>query len=186
MHIAITGKLGSGKSSVTSILANQLGYEIYSTGNIQRHIASEMGITTLELNLRMKNDSSLDHVIDDAVAKISLERDRIIFDSRMAWHFAHNAFRVFLDVDPYESAKRVFAADRGEVEKYASISEAERALIERGEVERSRFLEIYGVDYYDVGNYDLVIDSTHISSFDVADEIVSKFKVLCEKNGETI
>ena len=128
MHIAITGNLGSGKSTVASILADRLGYETYSTGSVQRHAASEMGITTLELNERMMTDPSFDHVIDDTVTKISLERDHIIFDSRMAWHFAKNAFRVFITVDIAEAAHRVFAAERGDVESYADENDAKAAL----------------------------------------------------------
>ena len=41
MHITITGRLGSGKSTVCRILADKYGYEIYSTGKIHRQIAAE-------------------------------------------------------------------------------------------------------------------------------------------------
>ena len=43
MHITITGRLGSGKSTVCRILADKDGYEIYSTGKIHRQIAAEKG-----------------------------------------------------------------------------------------------------------------------------------------------
>ncbi len=176
MHIAITGKLGSGKTTVSKILSSTLGYETYSTGSIQRKAASDMGITTLELNQRMMNDPSFDHVIDDTVAEVSRERDHIIFDSRMAWHFAHNAFRVFLTIETGEAARRVYLAERGEVETYDNIEEAEAALEERCRLERERFMTIYGVDYTDPANYDLVIDTTKISSEEVAQIIICEFK----------
>ena len=32
MHITITGRLGSGKTTVCRILSDKYGYEIYSTG----------------------------------------------------------------------------------------------------------------------------------------------------------
>ena len=119
MQIAFSGKLGSGKSTVCGILKEKYGYEIYSTGTVQRKIAEEMGITTLELNVRMASDPALDHIIDDTVTKISRERkgDKLIFDSRMAWHFAENTFKIYMYVDPTVAAKRVVAADRGNVEK---------------------------------------------------------------------
>ena len=53
MHITITGKLGSGKSTVCKLIAEKHGYEIFSTGAIQREVAKELGITPLELNIRM-------------------------------------------------------------------------------------------------------------------------------------
>lgn len=181
MHIAITGKLGSGKSTVAAILSDKLGYEIYSTGSVQRKAAADMGITTLELNQRMMSDPSFDHVIDDTVTAISKERDHIIFDSRMAWHFAHNAYRVFITVDTREAARRVFAADRGDVESYNTVEEAETALNERCELERERFLSIYGVDYNSPDNYDLVVDSTDKSPEEVAEIIVREFRRAAER-----
>lgn len=176
MHIAITGKLGSGKTTVSQLLSSRLGFEIYSTGSIQRKAAADMGISTLELNQRMMSDPSFDHVIDDTVAAVSRERDRIIFDSRMAWHFAANAFRVFLTIETPEAARRVYLAERGDVEKYSTVEEAEAALEERCALERERFRTIYGVDYTDPANYDLVIDTTHKTSDEVADTIIAAYK----------
>ncbi len=162
MQIAFSGKLGSGKSTVCDILNKQYGYSIYSTGTIQRKIAEDMGITTLELNKRMREDPALDHVIDDAVVELSRERkgEKLIYDSRMAWHFAENTFKVYMYVDPTVAARRVLSADRGNVEKYETLEEAREMLIARSVEENSRFKKIYGVDNFDYNNYDLIIDST--------------------------
>lgn len=176
MNIAITGKLGSGKSTIAKIMSETLGYEIYNTGKIQRRTAEEMGISTLELNKRMLTDASLDYIIDEAVAKLSAERDNIIFDSRMAWYFAKNSYRIFLTVDPDVAAQRVFTMNRGKSEKYSSVEEAKRQLIERSEVERKRFRDIYGVDYFDLGNYDLIYDTTYTTPEEAAAAIIDAFK----------
>ena len=181
MHIAITGNLGSGKSTVAAILAERLGFETYSTGSVQRQAAADLGISTLELNERMMTDPSLDHIIDDTVTKISLERDHIIFDSRMAWHFAKNAFRVFITVDIDEAAKRVYNAGRGSVESYASVADAKSALEKRAALERERFLDIYGVDYNDMSNYDCVVDSTTSTPEFTAEKIIASFQKAAEK-----
>ena len=162
MQIAFSGKLGSGKSTVCKILNEKYGYEIYSTGTIQRKVAEDMGISTLELNKRMSEDPSLDHIIDDAVVQLSRKRagDKLIYDSRMAWHFAENTFKVYMYVDPTVAARRVLNADRGNVEKYSSLEEAREMLISRSVEENTRFKKIYGVDNFDYNNYDLIIDST--------------------------
>ena len=162
MQIAFSGKLGSGKSTVCDILNKQYGYDIYSTGTIQRKVAADMGISTLELNVRMREDPALDHVIDDAVVELSRERrgEKLIYDSRMAWHFAEYTFKVYMYVDPTVAARRVLNADRGNVEKYSSIEEAREMLISRSVEENTRFKKIYGVDNFDYNNYDLIIDST--------------------------
>ena len=183
MQIAFSGRLGSGKSTVCAILRDVYGYEIYSTGTVQRKVAEEMGITTLELNQRMKADPELDHVIDDAVVKISRERknDPIVYDSRMAWHFAENTFKVYMYVDPIVAAERVFAADRGDVEKYESVEDAKQQLMARTMEENTRFKDIYGVDNLEYANYDMIIDSTSATPEQIANAIAVNAKRFEEK-----
>lgn len=183
MQIAFSGRLGSGKSTVCAILREKYGYEIYSTGTVQRKVAEEMGISTLELNERMMKDPELDHIIDDAVVKLSREKAGadIVYDSRMAWHFAENTFKVYMYVEPYVAAQRVFAADRGNVEKYESVQDAHDQLIARSNEENKRFKAIYNVDNFDYSNYDLIIDSTSATPEDIAEAIADGAKAFAEK-----
>ena len=162
MLISITGRLGSGKSTVCNILKERYGFEIFSTGTINREYARRLGITTLELNKRLNDDPSLDHEIDGTVTKLSEERkdDKLIFDSRMAWHFARNTFKIFLTIEPMEAARRVMLNQRGEEERYTDVDDACAKLVERSRVERDRFVDIYGVDYYDYNNFNIVVDTT--------------------------
>ncbi|MBO4453414.1 MAG: cytidylate kinase family protein [Clostridia bacterium] len=180
MHIAFSGRLGSGKSTVCRILKDKYGFEIYSTGSVQRAVAEKMGISTLELNKLMANDPKLDFEIDNAVTAISKEKDRILFDSRMAWHFAVNAFKVYMYVDPNVAAKRVCGDDRGSVEKYGSVGEARDLLISRTKEENARYKKIYGVDNLDFRNYDLIIDSTSATPDEIAETIYREYLSACE------
>ena len=93
---------------------------------IYREFARRLGITTLELNKRLNEDPSLDHEIDGTVTKLSEERkdDKLIFDSRMAWHFAKDTFKIFLTIDPMEAARRAMLNQRGAEEHYESVEEA--------------------------------------------------------------
>ena len=159
MHITITGMLGSGKSTVCRIISEQTGYEVYSTGKIQRQVAAQKGISTLELNKMMSDNTELDNIIDNETVRISdAVKDRIIlFDSRMAWFFVKQSYKVFLTVDPLVAAQRVAKADRGGVEDYTDVNEAKQKLLERAAAEHERFIKIYGADYWDYNNYDLVL-----------------------------
>jgi cytidylate kinase len=100
MHITITGNLGSGKSTICRLLNEKYHFEVYSTGKVQRELATQMGMTTLELNQLMCSDKKYDKMIDDETARISREnKDKdIIFDSRLAWHFVEHSFKVFVSV----------------------------------------------------------------------------------------
>ncbi len=162
MHITLTGNLGSGKSTICRILEKDFGREIYSTGKVQRSIAEEMGISVLEMNQLMCSDHKYDHLIDDTTAKISRENPNkpIVFDSRLAWNFVEKSFKVFLSVSLSVAAERVYNDNRGEVEKYASVEDAKAQLKLRAETETIRYRDIYGLDYFNFNNYNLILDST--------------------------
>ncbi|OYV20075.1 MAG: hypothetical protein CG439_619 [Methylococcaceae bacterium NSP1-2] len=65
--IALSGDIGGGKSSVATALQQLTGYEIIGTGTIQRSIAQQRGVTTLELNKISQTDRSIDDEIDSFV-----------------------------------------------------------------------------------------------------------------------
>ena len=184
MHISITGKLGSGKSTVCHLIEKEYGFEIFSTGSIQREAARQKGVSTLELNRMMQNDCSLDYIIDDTVNRLSRERkeDKLIFDSRMAWHFVPSAFSVYMKADPIESAKREIAAAR-EDESFSSVEEAAESLKKRRASERERYLKFYGVDITDLTHYDLVVDTTGKTPQEVAEAIENGWKNKEKKAG---
>ena len=166
MHITITGKLGSGKSTVAKKLVELYGFEIFSTGAILRAAAAERGMDLLdlnkELNSKLDSDRSMDDLLDNTTIRVASERkdDKLIFDSRMAWHFVPGAFKVFVTVDPRVAAERVLKDPRPG-EPAEDVDELCAELVERSKVEQARFQYLYGVDYYDYKNFDLVVDSSH-------------------------
>ncbi len=192
MHITITGNLGSGKSTICKILEDKYGFEIYSTGKVQRELAREMNITTLEMNRLMCGDRKYDRMIDSATARISREnRDKnIIFDSRLAWHFVERSFKVFLSVSLEVAAKRVMMDNRGKEEKYTSLAEAKEMLAARAATEDKRYKEIYNLNYFDFSNYNMVLDSTYASPEIITAVIMQEAKgyekLQKENNGDVI
>lgn len=175
MHITLTGNLGSGKSTISKIFANKYGYEIYSTGKVIREFAAERGLSVLEMNQLMEKDNSFDHLIDDRVRQVSIERkDDLFFDSRLAWHFAVDTFKVFLSVNIDEAARRVFNDDRGDTEAYKSQEDAKAQLTERAHTEDKRYKDIYGIEYFKISNYNLILDSTFSKPELLAEVILSE------------
>ncbi|MDR2456434.1 MAG: cytidylate kinase family protein [Deltaproteobacteria bacterium] len=176
MLITITGKLGSGKSTICRGLSERCKFQVYSTGEIHRNLANRMGLDTLALNKLMSGDSSYDRAIDDEVKRIASEcRDAaLIFDSRLAWHFVECSVKLFTTVDPVVAAQRVFKAPRGDEERYADIDDALANLKLRARLERDRFKGIYGVDYYDYSNFDLIVDTTWLEPELLVSLIVSE------------
>lgn len=162
MFITINGQLGSGKSEICKILKEEHGFEVFHTGKIQRAYAAELGISTLELNELCKIDHRYDDIIDGKLVEYS-ERERgnkVVFDSRMAWHFVKDTFKVHLLVSPEIAANRVFFNRIDKAEAYKTKEDAMNGLICRRKVESERYEWLYKVKMLRYSNYDLVLDTT--------------------------
>ncbi|MGH7249472.1 MAG: AAA family ATPase, partial [Minisyncoccia bacterium] len=83
--IAITGTLGSGKSSTADLVAKRLGFEHFSSGDFMRKIALDYGISLNELNIKAENNPEIDEKIDTEVKKIG-KMNKVVVDSRLAFH----------------------------------------------------------------------------------------------------
>ncbi|HET6383692.1 MAG TPA: cytidylate kinase family protein [Armatimonadota bacterium] len=166
--VAISGDLGSGKSTVARLVAAELDMKVYSTGDMQRALAAELGMTSLELNKLAETDPSIDERIDGSTVQIARDGDRVLFDSRLAWHFVPDSFKVFLTVDPRLGVERIFSAGRGHVEQYGSMEEAAVKINERRASENKRYAELYGVSPERLENYDVVIDTSQAGPETVA------------------
>jgi len=173
--ISLTGDLGSGKSHVSRLLSEKLGFRIVSTGSIQREIAAKHGMTTLELNEYTKTHPEIDDEIDGTITKLQEAEESLIFDSRLAWHFAPKSFKVYLTVNMDEAARRIFY-DKRTSENYQDIEEAKNKIRARRKSELERFKEYYNIDYSDLKNYDLIVDTTEISPEEVCEKIINAFR----------
>ena len=173
--ISLTGDLGSGKSHLSRLLCERLGYRIISTGLIQREIAAKHGMTTLQLNEYTRTHPEIDDEIDGRVAELANSPESLIFDSRLAWHFAPNSYKVYLKVDPDEAARRIFYDQRSS-EKYQTIEEAKQMIMARRQSELQRFKEYYNIDYADLHNYNIVVDTSYQPPADVSNTIIRSFE----------
>ena len=168
--IVMSGDIGSGKSSVATELQQLTNFDIIGTGTIQRAIASKRGLTTLELNEISQTDRSIDDEIDAYVIETGKTQDRLIMDSRLAWHFIPTAFKVFLAVDPVVGAERVFKASRHD-ENNASLDITIKNNLKRQTIEDQRFNQLYNINFRKYGNYDLIIDTSYATPLAIAQKI---------------
>ena len=176
--VTISGELGSGKSTVARVLADRLGWLYYSTGMAQRTIANEMGITTIELNKLAITNRSIDEKIDAVFKNPPWGNKPCIVDSRLAFYFLPNSFKVCLTVDPLVAAKRIFHdKTRSGESKYKTIKQAMEAREKRRELELKHFIKNYKLDIENQYNFDLVIDTSLLNVEQVCDIILSHISV---------
>lgn len=170
--ISLAGDLGSGKSTVSRIIIARTGAEYYSTGTVCRKMAAEHGMTIDEFNRYMETHPETDKLIDDGLRALSDDPRSLIIDSRMAFHFVKNTFRVYLTTDPMVSAARILA-DKRAGESFDTVEETAKRVSARRASENFRYFEKYGVHIMDMQNYDLVLDTTDIAPETVADLILT-------------
>lgn len=182
MRITISGKAGSGKSTVAKILSEKLNLKHYSIGDLMRAMASEKGVSLIELNKLAEKDKSIDFELDEKLKDMGKSKDNFVVDGRLTAFFIPNAdVRVFLDTDDRIRAERILK-DKREHEKSKDVNEMIEKINKREESERKRYKKYYGVDYSDKKLYNLVIDTTEMSPGEVAMKIVRFIELLHQKS----
>ena len=173
MQIAISGKAGSGKSTVAKLLSDKLNLRHYSIGDLMRAMASEKGHTLLELNKLAEKDKSIDMELDNRLKELGKIKDNFVVDGRLTAFFIPNAeVRVFLETDDKVRALRILK-DKRQQEKSTSLKETIINLKKREQSEKKRYQMYYGVDYSDKKLYNCIIDTTKLAPNKVVDKIVN-------------
>lgn len=160
--ITIAGDLASGKSRITDILQQKLGYEIYRNGEYARKLAKEKGLDITSFNEYLSSHPEIDQEIERSAALYAKEHDNLIVDARLGWYAIPDSFKVYLKVDIDVAAKRAFYDEkRKETELFATIEEQKEDMQKRYRLENERFFKLYGIHKEDMSNYDLVVDTTN-------------------------
>lgn len=176
-RIAIAGEIGSGKSVAGQLLTAQTGFPFFSTGQFQRRLAEELGMSTLELNHYSEDHPEVDHKIDAYTQELEEKEPAFIIDSRMAWHFLPGIFRCYLRVNTHIAAARIISDSQRNSEAYADVESAHQDIVRRGQSEAKRFQDIYGVNCRALSNYDLVIDTSFGTPEDAVSVILGAFSI---------
>lgn len=173
MIITISGDIGSGKSTAGKLLCHKLAYNYLSTGAIQRKIAEEMGLTTLELNLLTESRKDIDDRIDSYTRNLNGSSENYVVDSRLAWHFIPSSYKIYLRCPKEIAAERISKdSNRISDEDNKEIKLLIEKISKRRQSEKRRFLKIYQADFEDLSNYDLVIDSSYFTPEEVLELIL--------------
>ncbi|WP_291633113.1 (d)CMP kinase [Clostridium sp.] len=175
MKITITGALYSGKSTVAKAISETLDYTYFSVGELQRKLAVDKGMSITEYNKFML-DNNLDNEVDNRTIEIGREKENFIFDARLAWYFIPDSFKIYLKVELEVAVERAMKNERGKSEKYVSKQEAKENITERRRLELTRFMDIYNIDIDKDSNYDLIIDTSHITMEEVIKKTIDKVK----------
>ncbi|MEK6983563.1 MAG: (d)CMP kinase [Nanoarchaeota archaeon] len=172
MRITISGKAGSGKSTIAKLLSERLSLRHYSIGDLMRSMAVERGQSLLELNNLAEKDTSIDFKLDNTLKNLGNSKDNFVVDGRLsAFFIPHAGFRIFLVADERIRAQRILK-DKRQHEKSDNLEETIKNMGKREASEKKRYKKYYNVDYTNKELYDFVIDTSKLSVNEVVERIV--------------
>jgi cytidylate kinase len=177
--ITIAGSPGSGKSSTAKALAAALQYRHFSSGDVFRQLAAERGESIEAMNISAEVQRDIDLKVDNLLQRMYRTEEKLVIDSRMAWRWMPDSFKVFLVLDPDTAAERVFDNVREEgrqSEDATSVEEARRSIDRRFASEQRRYRALYGVNPTDPLNFDVVVNTRHNSLKTVTAMTLAAFK----------
>lgn len=182
MIISIGGNQGSGKSTLAKRLADALAWPRYYMGGMRREAATKKGLTLAQYNKLGESDPQTDLEVDEYQKKLGETTDNFVIEGRTSWHFIPQSLKFYLDVSDEEGAKRIFDAGRsGEDKNMNTLEDVLNSVRLRKISDRKRYLQFFGIDTYDLNNYDHVIDTTHLTPDEVFDKVYLLIKETLNK-----
>jgi CMP/dCMP kinase len=162
--ITVAGSPGSGKSSTAKAAAAALGFRHFSSGDVFRQLAAARGQSIEAMNISAEIQRDIDLQVDQRLREMYRSGAKLVIDSRMAWRWMPQSFKVFLVLHPQTAAERIFNSlgEAGrESEQATSVEEVRASIDRRFASEQKRYRALYNVDPTDPLNFDLVINTRH-------------------------
>ena len=176
MIISFSGEPGSGKSTIAKMLAEKLDWPRYYMGGLRRKKAAERGMTLAQYNKLGESDPTTDTEVDEYQKKLGETNDNFIIEGRTSWHFIPHSYKIYLDVDKKEGAKRVLKQlrknkNRNEDLGLKTIDDMVKSIQARKKSDNLRYKKYFNINAYDKKNYNLVIDTTNMKINEVFEKI---------------
>lgn len=186
--ITIAGDLGSGKSSTAKLIAKKLGYVHYSAGDLMRQLGKERGVDDIREFNRLAEQGvyevDVDELVDGRTKQIADTEDKVVFDGHMAGVVLPSSFRVYLSIDTLTASKRILGYISDDRRASEHIPEDPlvyaEMLKERLRINKSRYLNVYGISPYDPELYDLEVNTGELGLEEVVGKIIGEYEAWLE------
>lgn len=174
--IAISGKPGSGSSTVARMLAKKLGIDFFSPGQKFFKSSKKVDDTSETLNLwknKRGKTKSFHENIDNYQRELARKGNIVICGKLSIWILRDFAnLKVWLDCNFEERVRRTSERDK------ISFEEARKKLKEREGLEEKEWERIYGFNRNNQKKIaDMVIDATHLRPEEIVEKIIKSLNL---------
>lgn len=172
MKITLAGVPGSGKSTLRRGLAEKFNLTVKGTGDFMRTIAQKHGYNDITQFLvdYVSHHPEVDHEVDQEQKRFGEEHDDFVLDAHLGFLFVPDSIKIFLQCDPNITAQRILSANR-QTEAARDLQAALEANLQRIATMRKNFKTLYGVDMHDEANFDFVLETTHLPTEEVIQQV---------------
>lgn len=167
MIITISGIPGAGSTTAARGIAEKLGYDILTVGEIYKKYAEKQGISRAEIHklweIHAKNpeeEEEFHKALDEEVKNVCRQKKDIVLNGKLAAFQIPNADFKILLIAPLEvRARRSAARDK------IPAMDAKKSIEEREMYERMEWKRIYGFDYArEIEAYDMILNTGNFDS----------------------
>jgi cytidylate kinase len=173
--ITISGKPGSGKSTIANLLKDKLNLKYIYAGMLFREQARKHNMSLEEFGKYCEKNKLIDKGLDEYQLKI-LKKGNVILEGRLSgWLAAKNnikAFKIMLDANINTRSKRIVQREHG------NIKLRHNQIIEREKSEVRRYMKYYNIDLNSTCIYDLIIDTGNKTPEEVVNIIIMELNKL--------
>lgn len=168
LKIAISGKSGCGNTTVSTLVAEALGFRLINY--TFRSLSEELEIPFHELRRRAETDPQYDYLVDQKQIALT-EGGNCVLGSRLAIWLCRDAdLKVFLTAPEEVRARRIQKREGGTLE---DVLEETRS---RDSKDHARYLKLYNIDNDDFAFADLVINTEDYLPEEISRMIISKVR----------
>ena len=170
-RITISGHPGSGTSTLVNGICQHKGWTSLNGGDIFRGEAKNRGLSLAEFEQICAEDESVDRSLDDILKQHLLNPEGYdVLESRLCGWWAYklgiDCVRLWLHSSEEARAQRVVVREGISLEK--AISDNKK----RTNVDKVRFLEMYGINPEDKDAYTHIIDASDMNAEQVLSEVL--------------
>lgn len=172
MRIAISSKSGCGNTTITTMVAEALGYKMINF--TFRQMALERNMDFWDFCRLAESDDDIDRELDRRQVEMAMAEDDCVLGSRLAiWMLKDADLKIYLTADAETRAERIYKREGG------SFEQRYEETVQRDKHDSARYMRIYGIDNSKADEVaDLVISTDDKSPEEIVDIILDKVRAI--------